>query len=173
MDRTTSTTIIVIVILLALAGMVLGWRARRRRQSSLGAPDVVPADPGAALLSVEAFYAATTLANEPLNRVAVRGLGFRGRATITVTTTGVILGIAGTPEVFVPSHALRAVERATFTIDRVVETGGLVVIAWTLPGTTPTDVDSFFRVTDTADLTPLIDAIAGLVPAEATPGKAS
>jgi len=172
-DRTASTTIVVIVILLALAGMVLGWRSRRRRQSALGSPDAVPADPGATLLGVEAFYAATTIANEPLNRVAVRGLGFRGRATITVMTTGVILGIAGTPEVFIPSRSLRAVERATFTIDRVVETGGLVVIAWTLPGSTATDVDSFFRVTDTADLTPLIDAIAGLVPAEATPGKAS
>ena len=173
MDRTTSTTIVVVIILLALAGMVLGWRARRRRQSAIGRPDAVPADPGATVVSVEAFYAATTLANEPLNRVAVRGLGFRGRATITVTTTGVILGIAGTPEIFVPSGALRAVERATFTIDRVVESGGLVVIAWTLPGSSPTDVDSFFRVTDPAEITPLIDAIAGLVPAETTPGKAS
>ncbi|MBK4346787.1 PH-like domain-containing protein [Lacisediminihabitans changchengi] len=173
MDRTTSTTIVVIVILLALVGMVLSWRARQRRHASLGVPDAVPANPGATLFSTESFYAATTLANEPLNRVAVRGLGFRGRATITVTTTGVILGIAGTPEAFIPSAALRAVERATFTIDRVVESGGLVVIAWTLHGTTSTDVDSFFRVTDPADLTPLIDAITGLIPAEATPGKAS
>ena len=173
MDRAASTTIVVVVILLALLGMVLGWRARRRQQSSLGAPDAVPTDPGTTVLGVETFYAATTLANEPLGRVAVRGLGFRGRATVTVTTAGVILGISGTPEVFIPAADLRAVERATFTIDRVVETGGLVVIAWTLRGTTPTDVDSFFRVTDPAELTPLIDAIAGLLPAEATPGKAS
>ena len=124
-------------------------------------------------MSAEALYVATTLAGQPLNRVAVRGLGFRGRATVTVTTAGVILAIAGNPEAFIPSGSLRAVERATFTIDRVVESGGLVVIAWTLHGIAATNVDSFFRVTDPADLTPLIDAIAELVPATATPGKAS
>jgi hypothetical protein len=153
--------------------MVLSWRARRRRHASLGVPDAVPADPGATLFSTETLYVATTLAGEPLNRVAVRGLGFRARATVTVTATGVIFGIAGTPEVFVPSGSLRAVERATFTIDRVVESGGLLVVAWTLRGAGSTDVDSFFRVTDPAHLTPLIDAITGLLPAEATPRKAS
>jgi hypothetical protein len=165
MDRTTSLTITAAILLLALLGMFLGWRARRRRQSSLPAPLTVPADLGAALFSVETLYAATTLAGEPLNRVAVRGLGFRGRATVTVVPTGVILGIAGTAEIFIPSSAIRAVERATWTIDRVVEAGGLVCIAWTLGAGTDEarDVDSYFRVTESTDPVPLIRAIQGVL----------
>ena len=159
MDRTASTTIVIVVIILALVGMASGWRARQRRQSALPRPDAVPAEAGAERFGAEAFYVATTIAGEPLNRVAVHGLGFRGRATVTVTDRGVILGIAGAPEVFIAPAALRGVERATWTIDRVVEPGGLVVIAWTL-GTT--DIDSYLRVAEPADPTPLIDAIAAV-----------
>lgn len=165
MDRATSTTIVIAVIILALVGMYLGWRARGRRQSALPAPEGVPADPGKTLFSAETFYAATTVAGEPLNRIAVRGLGFRGRATVTVTAQGVILGIAGTPEIFIPADSIRAVQRATWTIDRVVESGGLVLVAWTL-GSTETgesDVDSYFRVAEPADPMPLIDAISGIL----------
>jgi hypothetical protein len=164
MDRTTSTTIVIAIIILALVGMVLGWRARKRRQSAIGTPRPVPADIGTTVFSAETFYAATTLAGEPLNRVAVRGLGFRGRATVTVTTLGVILGIAGAPEVFIPVDDIRSVERATWTIDRVVESGGLVVIAWTLDETA---VDSYLRVAEPADPVPLIDAVAGILTSKA------
>ncbi len=169
MDRTTSTAIVIAIIILALLGMFLGWRARQRRQSAVPVPDPVPADAGAVLFSAETFYAATTMAGEPLNRVAVRGLGFRGRATVTVTEHGVILGIAGAPELFIPVAALRSVERATWTIDRVVESGGLVLIAWTLGhgSDAATDVDSYFRVAEPADPTPLIDAIDGILTSKA------
>ncbi len=165
MDRTTSVTITAVILLLAILGMYLGWRARRRRQSSLPAPHAVPPDIAAALFSVETLYAATTLAGEPLNRVAVRGLGFRGRATVTVVPSGVILGIAGTDEIYIPSEDIRAVERATWTIDRVVEAGGLVCIAWTLGAGSPDacDVDSYFRVTESTDPMPLVRAIQGIL----------
>lgn len=164
MDRTASTAITIAILLLALLGMVLGWRARRKRQSALPATAPVPADPGATVFSAEALYAATTLAGDPLNRVAVRGLGFRGRATVTVTPKGVILGIAGTPEVFIALDTIRSVERATWTIDRVVERGGLVLIAWTLG---ETDVDSYFRIAEPADPMPLIDAISSILTTKA------
>lgn len=163
MDRTASTTVVIAILLLALLGMLLGWRARRQRQSALPETAQVPADPGEPVFSTEALYAATTLAGEPLNRVAVRGLGFRGRATVTVTPAGVILGIAGTPEVFIAVDAIRSVERATWTIDRVVERGGLVLIAWTLG---ETDVDSYFRISEPADPMPLITAISGILTTE-------
>jgi hypothetical protein len=161
MDRTTSTIVIIAIILLALAGMALGWRARRKRQAHLPRPDAVPADTGAELFAAEALYVATTLADDELNRVAVAGLGFRARATITVTEAGVILSLAGTPEAFISRAALRGIDRATYTIDRVVEKGGLVRLLWSL-GKTP--VDSYLRLTDPGDVSTLIDSVTALLP---------
>lgn len=161
MDRTASTTIVIAVILLAFIGMVIGWRGRQRRQSHLARPDAVPADTGRELFTAEAFYVATTMADDELNRVAVAGLGFRARATVTVTEAGVILSLAGEPEIFIARAALRAVDRATYTIDRVVEKGGLVRLTWSL-GETP--VDSYLRLTDPADAFALIDAVDPLFP---------
>jgi hypothetical protein len=160
-DRTTSTTIVIVVILLALVGMVIGWRGRQKRQAHLPRPDAVPAETGSELLSAEAFYVATTLADDELNRVAVAGLGFRARATVTVTEAGVILSLAGATEVFIARAALRAIDRATYTIDRVVETGGLVRLTWSLGETL---VDSYLRLTDPADALALIDAVMTLPP---------
>ena len=161
MDRTASTTIVIAVILLALVGMVIGWRGRQKRQAHLPNPDTVPADPGTELLSAEAFYVATTMADDELNRVAVAGLGFRARATVTVTEAGVILILAGSSEVFIARAALHAIDRATYTIDRVVETGGLVRLTWSLGETL---VDSYLRLTDPADSIALIDAVTTLLP---------
>lgn len=160
MDRTTSTTIVIAVILLALVGMVIGWYGRQKRQAHLPRPDAVPAEIGAELFDAEALYVATTLADDELNRVAVAGLGFRARATVTVTEAGVILSLAGAPEAFIGRAALRAIDRATYTIDRVVEKGGLVRLGWSL-GETP--VDSYLRLTDPADATTLIGAVNSLL----------
>ena len=161
MDRATSTTIVIAVILLALIGMLIGWRSRQRRQAQLPRPDAVPAETGAELFGAEGFYVATTLADDELDRVAVGGLGYRARATVTVTEAGVILSLAGTPEAFIPQAALRSIDRATYTIDRVVEKGGLVRLGWSL-GETP--VDSYLRLTDPSDAIALIDAVNSLLP---------
>ena len=165
-DRTTSTTIVIAVILLALAGMVIGWRGRQKRQAHLSRPDAVPADTGRQLVRAEAFYVATTMADDELNRVAVAGLGFRARATVTVTDVGIILSLAGAAEVFIPVTALRTIDRATYTIDRVVESGGLVRLTWSL-GETP--VDSYLRLTDPADATALIEVVQAILPRPALP----
>ena len=111
-------------------------------------------------LASELFYVATTIAGEPLNRVAVSGLGYRARASVTVATAGLVLAIAGEPDAFIPAEAIRAVERATWTIDRVVETGGLVCVTWML-GETP--VDSYLRVVVPPDPTGLVDAIERVI----------
>lgn len=166
MDRATSTTIVIAVILLALAGMVLGWRGRQRRQSGLGRPETVPADTGRELASGEGFYVATTIADQELNRVAIAGLGYRARATVIVTDAGVILALVGEPDAFVPRAAIRGIDRATHAIDRAVEKGGLVRITWTLgaAGSDGTDVDSYLRITDPAESTAIIAAVGALLP---------
>ena len=166
MDRATSTLVVVGVILLMLALMIVGWRGRVRRQGDIGAPQRVPAGIGAARILVPVLYVATTRADAPLDRVTVHGLGFRSRGEVGVHAEGVVLALAGGEPVFVPTSDVRGAGRATWTIDRVVEEGGLVLLAWTLGDSA---VDTYLRVTD--DRTgELLAALAPLAPADqATP----
>jgi hypothetical protein len=95
----------------------------------------------------------------------VGGLGFRGRAVISVHREGVRLEIAGEPAKLVRASSIRDVGRATWTIDRVVETDGLVLVAWSLGDT---DVDTYLRVTD--DPRPLVDAVRTITTSAPTAG---
>ncbi len=168
MDKTGSTLIVVAVIVLALSLMVLGWRALQKRQAKFPAPETVPDDTakaGTPILSVEALYVATTLADQELQRIAVSGLGFRSRSSVTVTDAGIILALDGVPEIFISRTRIRSIDRATYTIDRVVEKGGLVRLCWTLgEATAAVDVDSYLRVQEPARTTELLNAVLALVP---------
>jgi hypothetical protein len=160
-DRQLSAALVLAFLALVLLLMVLGWRARRRRQSALGEPQHPPADLGTPLGAFAGLYVATTLGGQPLERVAVRGLGFRARTTVSVSTAGVVVPVAGQADTFIPAADVVSVGRATWTIDRVVETDGLVLVAWRLDGT---DVDSYFRVADPDGLLAALSAIAPTSP---------
>jgi dihydroorotase len=133
----------------ALLLVALGWRNRRKRQSYLPALEPVPAELGAAILTGAGLYVATTLTGQRLERVTVGGLGFRSRVVIGVYSSGVVLAIPGQDDLFIPEAAIADVSRSTWTIDRVVEDGGLVCLGWTLGDTA---VESFFRVEDSDSL---------------------
>jgi hypothetical protein len=148
-DRTAAAAIVLAVLVLLLGLMWLGWRNLRKRSAGIPAPDPLPAESGAELLRTPGLHVATTHAGRPLDRITAPGLAFRANADIRVTTTGVELRLAGGAECFVPATAVRTVDRASWTIDRAVERGGLVVLGWTL-GTTP--VDTNLRVEDPAAL---------------------
>lgn len=163
MDKVIPTVVVIVLIAFILVGMYFGWRSRQKRQASLVKTEPVPADIGRELLSLELFYVATTISGDPLNRVAVSGLGYRARASITVATEGIVLAIAGEPDAFIPAESILEVERATWTIDRVVETGGLVCVSWMLGDTS---VDSYLRVVEPPDPSALIDAIEQLIVGE-------
>lgn len=157
MDRVTPTLVIVGVVLLVFVGLALGWRARQRRQAALPALDAPPASLGAALAVDDGFYVATTRAESPTDRIAVRGLGFRARAGVAVYPEGVVLSIAGQADAFIPTSAIIGVGRATWTIDRVVGTDGLVFIRWTLGDT---EVDTNLRVAEPEALVAALQTIA-------------
>lgn len=166
-DNGTRTTLLIyvmigFVVLVSLA--VLGWMLRRRRQRAIPTTAPMPADVGVLVGEFDGLYVSTTLDGQPLNRVAVRGLGFRARATIAVTETGVILALPGN-NVFIPRESIREATTANYTIDRVVEPEGLVLLAWTL-GTTK--LDSYLRVAETHEL---LAALTSLVPTST--GKAA
>lgn len=132
----------------------LGIRGRRRRQRDLREPDgwlagAVPA------LVVDALYVATTRAGDPYDRIFAHGLGFRGRTRLAIDAEGVQL-LADRREVRIPAASIRSVERATWTIDRVVEPGGIIVIAHELGA----DVDTYVRVI--GDDAPAFEALRAL-----------
>lgn len=141
-----------VALLAALA--VLGVLARRRRQRDIEAP--VPWTDAVPTLVVEALYVATTRAGDPYDRVFANGLGFRGRTQLAIDPDGVQL-VADRTEVRIPAERIRDVSRATWTIDRVVEPGGIIVIAHALGA----DVDTYLRII--GDDREAFDALRGLV----------
>jgi len=156
-DRVLPTLVIVGIIALVFVGLVLGWRARQRRQAGLPVLAAPPATLGAATFTDDVFYVATTRADSPTDRIAVRGLGFRARAGVAVHGNGVVLSIAGQPDAFIPKSLVRGVGRATWTIDRVVGNDGLVFVRWTLGDT---EVDTNLRAADPDALLAALSAIA-------------
>jgi hypothetical protein len=149
---------ILAIVALLFALLARAWRARGRAQASLGTPPETPADLGRVALAEDLQYVATTFADRPLERILVSGLGFRARARITVAEAGIALDPAGGRTVFLPVADIRATGRATWTIDRVVNSDGLVFVRWDLNGT---EVDSYLRSTDPDRL---ITALNALVP---------
>jgi len=162
-DKTISAILVLALLVVALGLMALGWRARKRRQSTLPAPFAAPEVTGEEFGTFESFYVATTIAREPLNRVAVHGLGFRAKCDVTVTETGVIIAIGGQPDMFIPVADIREVQRATWTIDRVVEEGGLTLIGWNLGDT---EVDSYFRAEEPEAFLSALTSLRGTTESE-------
>lgn len=156
--------VVVVILALAFAGMWAGWRARRRRQAGIPSLAAPPADAGGVRRREHLFYVATTRADAPLDRIAVHGLGFRARAELTVTDTGIRLDIAGEEPAFIPASDLVGVGRATWTIDRAVSNAGLVFVRFRIGrGDDATEVDSYLRPEDPAAL---VTAVEALLPAE-------
>jgi len=169
-DRILPGSIIIVGLVGLLLLMVLGWRARTRRQSALSTA-AVPSDDilGELRLAVTGLYVSTTTAGDPLDRVALPGLGFRGRAAVSVFDAGVLVSVTGEPEVFIANDRIRSVGTSTWTIDRVVEEGGLVRLDWTLESEAPTraaEVESFFRIENPDQSSHLIEAITAHVPSD-------
>ena len=166
--RDLAVVITIGVAVLVLLAMVFAWRRRLRRDAGLSAPLGVPEH--AEILSRHpVLYVSTTRHDEPLERLAIRPLAYRARGELAVTDRGAALCLDGAPTVFLPSDRIASVDRATVTIDRVVEPGGLVRLAWSADA--DTIVDSYVRPTaGTPDH--LISELQRLIPATDT-GAAS
>ncbi|BDI22781.1 hypothetical protein [Herbiconiux sp. L3-i23] len=158
------------LVVLAFVGMAIGWRARRRRQSHLDAAVPVPVALSTPILTAEVFYVATTVAERPLDRIAVAGLGVRGRADVAVHPEGVVIAIRGTEPVFLAADAIASAGLGTFAVDRVVEPDGLAVISWTLGDT---GVDTYLRASTGTEKTALVGAVQSIVGGSVTSKTAS
>jgi hypothetical protein len=155
-DLVIPALIVLAVIALVVVLMAVGWRNRRRRQVGIGPLPAPPEDLGEVIHAEDALYLATTRADAPLDRIAIRGLGFRAEARVTVTASGILLELVGESPVFIAADRLRGVGVATWTVDRGVERDGLVFVRWDL-GDTP--VDSYLRSVDSSVLLAALDAL--------------
>ncbi|MFO7689745.1 MAG: hypothetical protein R6W83_04190 [Cryobacterium sp.] len=163
MDRTLPAVIAGLVLLGILALMWRSWRVRSRRDSGLSAGYAAPETEQILLASAECYYVATTPRDQPLERLAIPGLGFRARADLEVTGAGLWLALQGERPVYLPGTAIDGIDAATMAIDRVVETDGLLRLGWRLQPTdtagTGQSVDSYFRLIDPDDRVRLSAAI--------------
>ncbi|ALX66975.1 PH-like domain-containing protein [Microbacterium sp. XT11] len=167
--RDIAIAITIAVALLVLLTMFLAWRRRLRRDASLTAPLGVP-EHAEVLDRHEVLYVSTTRHDEPLERLALTPLAYRARGEAAVTDRGLALCLDGSPTVFIAAGRLAGVDRATVTIDRVVEPGGLVRVAWRVDDETV--VDSYLRVAD-GDPHHFISELQRLVPAADDRGATS
>lgn len=168
MDPRIGLAIVLAIAVLAVVAMLVGWRRRRTRDAALQAPLGAFPDEDATA-TAEGLYVATTAHDDKLNRLAVPGMEYRSSAGIAVAPHGVMLTGVGAYSILIPAADLVAVDRASFTVDRVVEKDGLVMIAWRIePGTI---VDTYLRLqsTDSSHLIEAIDELIAQTPVTGTP----
>jgi hypothetical protein len=158
--------IMLAVLALALGLAAWGWRSRRNAHRGWAQHLVLSAPEGQPVLELECLYIATTEADAPLQRVALSSLAYRAKATLGVYEAGVYFSPRGSTSVCFPADDSLQAGLATWTIDRVVEPEGMVMIRWSLGGHL---VDSYFRLID-SDRDVLISAINGL---QHSPAKGS
>lgn len=137
-----SAVSVIVIIVPAAWLMIWGWRRRIRRQSAVAELPAVPGDLEV-LSAHRGKYVATTAAGDALDRITVRGLAFRGFATAVVTADGLIVSRDGERDLWISRDALIGSERATWTIDRIVERGGLHLVRWRLGDR---EVDTYLRL---------------------------
>lgn len=158
MTREGALLVIAGVAAVALALLAWAWWRRMRRDARYTAP-VGELPDGTGETVFPGLYVATTRHDEPLERLAIKGLGFRSRVDVTVTSTGVALDLPGQPRIALTRDRLIDAAQATVAIDRVVERDGLTRVSWRIDD--DTIVDTYLRPQD-ASARALADAIRPL-----------
>ncbi|WP_022880819.1 PH-like domain-containing protein [Gryllotalpicola ginsengisoli] len=170
MPEWASTLIVLAVLLLVFLGMWAGWRRRVRRDAGLAPVHEVPAGLGEPRAEASVLYVATTAHDAPLERLAIRGLGFRAQGRIAVFGAGALIELDGSEPVWVGAAEVVGARPAQLAIDKAVEKDGLLCLAWRLSGRV---VDSYFRVREPESSGALYDAIASISTPAGFEGQAS
>jgi hypothetical protein len=154
MTQEISGSMMIALMVVSLGLALWGWRRRVVRYQGEAQALMRDVPASTADFVIDALYVATTEAGDPLQRVAAGPLSYRAKARLAVHSEGLVVRIPGEDAVVFPAEGLEA-GRATWTIDRVVESDGLAMVRWRLAGR---DVDSYFRIVD-GDAGIFIDAL--------------
>jgi len=145
MERLLPVSLVALVVIGLLTLMLLAWRRRVARAAGVTLPSSLDSA-GDALGSLhELFYVATTLREAPLERVAIRGLRFRGFASLTRYEAGILIEVRGEAPCALSREQITSVTTQQLTIDKVVEPAGLISINWL---SELGELSSVFRVKD-------------------------
>jgi hypothetical protein len=171
-DKWAGILVAFVVVGLAAWLMVRSWRRRTTRDETMSAYPL-PTSHGEPLLETEVLYVATTPIGQPLERLAIQGLAFRGSAHLQVLPEGVVLRIAGEPANFLPADRISGAGEASYAIDRAVEPDGLVAISWVVRADDPERVapfvDSYLRARYPGDTGRIIAAVKDIAAARVAP----
>lgn len=122
---------VLVTVVFAIAVLVgIGYRRKRVQETQ----SIAPFREAENCSGIECLYVSTVLYENPLQRLLAHGLGPRGKATIAADAAGVSVCRRGETNFFVPRENLMGMHRASATIDRGVEPGGLTSFAWSHDG---------------------------------------
>lgn len=150
MSRPMFALVVIAVAVISLLAMWLGWRARARRDANITTSQVSPVGQLIAEFT-RVLYISTTPVGEPLTRVAVAGLRYRGHADVQVRTDGVTIEVDGEEPVHLLLEQLRGASTASRRVGKAVEHGGLALIIWQPTGDASGELESSFRFNEKAE----------------------
>lgn len=155
MDKVIGTTIVLVLITTALVLMGLSWQRRQRRDLAYGMA-VAATSSGVRIFSVDCWYVATTPRDNPLERLAIAGLAYRAKATVSVESHAILIEPAGEHPTLIDSTVIDGIRAADATIDRSAGRGSLTALDWTAAN--GEHITSFLRIPGRLDRQLFADA---------------
>lgn len=136
---------------------IRAWRARAAKQEAdFTQPPMVLDAAGNELAKVQAYYVATTYADNHLERIRAYGLGIRGLAHAIVYEGGLQLIRKGERPLAIAKSAITLISTTQVTIDRATESKGILTIDWSQDST---NFSTHLRVVNQNDRAKLISAL--------------
>ena len=161
MEKYVMALLTVLACLLFAALAIRAWKSRAARQNSLfpSPPEKLVAK-GEPLVIEDAFYVATTFANNFLERIAAHGLGARGFSQIQVFAEGVLISRIGERDLAIIGDDLISVSYSQVAIDKAVESDGLMVVNWRAG---ETSLSTHLRIKDLSSRDRIFSTLSDLV----------
>lgn len=141
MTREGFLILVVTVTVLIFVGMWFGWRGRSKRDSNILTSPTAPQGERIARFD-QLMYVSSTPSAEPLTRLAIPGLRYRGRATLEIRTDGIAVTVVGERPVYLAATDVTGVSFASIRIGKAVENDGLILVNWVSSGR---EIESCFR----------------------------